>query len=119
MFPRHNPDVAIAQRDRALHAGAMQNQKKSNSKRGQKCFVYVLGSNGKGGLRTYVGWTLDLERRLNEHNTGTGARSTRGRIWILLHAERFATRRAAMSREWYLKRDRRFRKRLMAKQPDI
>jgi putative endonuclease len=31
---------------------------------------------------------------------------------VLLHTERFRTRRAAMSREWHLKRDRRFRKAL-------
>lgn len=74
------------------------------------CFVYVLGSKGKGGPRTYVGWTTDLDRRLGEHNAGAGARSTRGRKWILLYWERCATRREAMSREWHLKRDRRFRK---------
>ena len=45
------------------------------------CFVYVLGSEGNGGYRTYVGWTTDLERRLSEHNAGIGARSTRGRKW--------------------------------------
>lgn len=76
------------------------------------CFVYVLGSEDRAGARTYVGWTTDLERRLREHNSGTGARSTRGRRWVLLYAERYATRREAMSREWHLKRDRRFRKRL-------
>ena len=43
------------------------------------CFVYILGSNGSGGPRTYVGWTTDLDRRLAQHNAGTGARSTRGR----------------------------------------
>jgi len=80
-----------------------------------KCFVYVLGSEGKGGFRTYVGWTLDLERRLAQHNSGKGARSTRGRIWVLLHSERFLSRRKAMSREWYLKRDRKFRKQLSGK----
>ena len=74
------------------------------------CFVYILGSDGKGGRRTYVGWTTDLDRRLGEHNAGTGARSTRGRTWSLLYAERLLNRREAMSREWYLKRDRRFRK---------
>ena len=76
------------------------------------CFVYVLGSLGKGGYRTYVGWTLDVDGRLAQHNNGTGARSTRGRTWILIHVEPFATRREAMSREWHLKRDRRFRKQL-------
>jgi putative endonuclease len=77
-----------------------------------RCFVYVLGSTGHGGFRTYVGWTTDLLRRLAQHNTGKGARSTRGRVWVLLYAERHATPAAAMSREWHLKRDRRFRKRL-------
>ena len=76
------------------------------------CFVYVLGSTGAGRYLTYVGWTNDVERRLARHNAGKGARSTRGRIWVVLHTERFATRREAMSREWHLKRDRAFRKQL-------
>jgi putative endonuclease len=76
------------------------------------CFVYILGSAGKDRHRTYVGWTNDLERRLAKHNAGKGARSTRGRAWVLLHSERHPTRSAAMSREWHLKRDRSFRKQL-------
>lgn len=75
-----------------------------------KCFVYILGSSGKNTCRTYVGWTNNLDRRLAAHNAGTGARSTRGRVWTLLYAERHGTRREAMSREWHLKRDRHFRK---------
>jgi putative endonuclease len=73
------------------------------------CYVYVLGAPSQGGFRTYVGWTIDLERRLREHNTGKGARSTRGRQWELLYAERHRDRQEAMSREWHLKRDRKFR----------
>jgi putative endonuclease len=76
----------------------------------EECFVYVLGSHGKGGYRTYVGWTLDLDRRLARHNAGTGARSTRGRQWALLYAERYPTREQAQSREWHLKRDRKYRR---------
>jgi putative endonuclease len=79
------------------------------------CFVYVLGCVHKGRVTTYVGWTSDVERRLAQHNAGTGARSTRGRTWTLLHVETFATRNEAMSREWHLKRDRAFRKRLTQK----
>lgn len=75
-------------------------------------YVYVLGSERGGCWRTYVGWTTDLEQRLAKHNAGTGAKSTRGRVWVLLYAERFKTRSEAMSREWYLKRDRVFRKSL-------
>ena len=78
----------------------------------KECFVYVLGSCSPDGYRTYVGWTNDLERRIARHNAGTGARSTRGRVWFLLYAERHDTREEAMSREWHLKRNRSFRKRL-------
>jgi putative endonuclease len=75
-------------------------------------FVYVLGTATAKRHLTYVGWTTDLVRRLAAHNAGKGARTTRGHVWVLLHSEKFATRREAMSREWYLKRDRAFRKRL-------
>jgi len=76
-------------------------------------FVYVLGSEGKGGLRTYVGWTTDLDVRVRTHNAGKGAKSTRGRTWVLLYAERYVNRGEAMSREWHLKRDRKLRKALL------
>jgi putative endonuclease len=78
-----------------------------------RCYTYILGSTGKGGYRTYVGWTKDLDRRIAQHNSGTGARSTRGRVWVLLYSEPHKNPRKAMSREWHLKRDRRFRKRLV------
>jgi putative endonuclease len=80
-------------------------------------FVYVLGCRVRDRHLTYVGWTTDIERRLAKHNDGTGARSTRGRIWVLLHTEAFDTRQAAMSREWHLKRDRKFRKELALQIP--
>jgi putative endonuclease len=76
------------------------------------CYVYVLGTFANNRHLTYVGWTNDVARRLDRHNSGKGARSTRGRIWVLLHSERFSTRNEAMSREWHLKRDRVFRKKL-------
>lgn len=72
-------------------------------------YVYVLGSVRGADRRTYVGWCVDLDERLTAHNAGRGARSTRGRVWVLLYAERYATRREAMSREVGLKRDRAFR----------
>jgi len=77
-------------------------------------YVYILGSDGKGGPRTYVGWTNDLEARLKAHNAGRGAKSTKGRTWAMLYAERHPTRNAAMSREWHLKRDRTLRRLVLA-----
>jgi putative endonuclease len=78
----------------------------------RSAFVYVLGCLAGARHLTYVGWTNDIARRLKQHNTGTGARSTRGRTWVLLHSESFVDRREAMSREWHLKRDRGFRRQL-------
>lgn len=72
-------------------------------------FVYVIATDAPAGRRTYVGWTVDLDQRLARHNAGRGAKSTRGKRWVLLYAERFDSRRDAMSREWHLKKDRAFR----------
>ena len=74
-------------------------------------FVYVLAAKNPGGrILTYVGWTLDLERRLDEHNgKKAGARSTRGRAWMLVYAEKHRTRKGAMRREVLLKKDKKFR----------
>jgi putative endonuclease len=75
----------------------------------QAMLVYVLGSRRKNDRRTYVGWTTDLKRRLRQHNAGRGAKSTRGRNWTLLYSECCKSRSEAMSREWYIKHDRKFR----------
>ena len=71
-------------------------------------FVYVLISTKKP-RRTYVGWTLDLERRVEQHNGGVGAKFTRGATWTLIYAERHRTRNGAMRREVVIKKDRAFR----------
>jgi putative endonuclease len=67
-------------------------------------FVYVLGSRRKNDCRTYVGWTTDIKNVSVNTYTGLGAKSTRGRIWVLIYSERCKSRNEAMSREWYIKR---------------
>ena len=80
------------------------------------CYVYVIGTLTSTRHLTYVGWTDNVLRRVAAHNAGKGARSTRGRAWVLLYSERCASKRHAMSREWHLKRDRDFRKNLALSQ---
>ena len=91
--------------------------KPARRKKQPSCFVYMLASTQDGTqggtVRSYVGWTLDVERRLAQHNAGRGAKSTRGRRWIVIHVEICRTRRQAMRREWHLKRDRALRKILL------
>ena len=77
-------------------------------------FVYVIATNRAGQVRTYVGWTNDLDARLARHNCSRGAKATRGQVWILIYAERLKTRVGAMRREWALKHDRAFRNTLRA-----
>ncbi len=53
----------------------------------------------------YCGWTNDIKKRLEAHNSGKGAKYTRSRGPVkLIYYEEFATKEEAMSREWHLKR---------------
>ena len=73
-------------------------------------FVYVIGSYKSYKLRTYVGYTNNLKKRLNLHNKGKGAKFTRGRTWKILYSEKLSTKSEAISREYYIKKNRKFRK---------
>jgi predicted GIY-YIG superfamily endonuclease len=55
-------------------------QKKPKVKKTEKAYVYVL-QRCDDPARSYVGATTNLKRRLNQHNKGTGARSTQGHTW--------------------------------------
>ena len=52
----------------------------------------------------YTGITTDLERRFNEHKSGTGARYTRAhKVAKILYSERKRTRSTALKREAEIK----------------
>ena len=52
----------------------------------------------------YCGFTNDLEKRINTHNKGKGAKYTRPRLpVVLVYFEEFDSKEEAMSREWHLK----------------
>ena len=62
----------------------------------------------------YTGWTTDLARRVQAHNSGQGAKYTRGRIPVrLCYFETFDDKTAAQSREWHIKRLSREEKRAL------
>jgi putative endonuclease len=53
----------------------------------------------------YTGWTNDLEKRVNAHNDGKGAKYTKSRKPVaLVYYEAFQTKEEAMSREYHIKR---------------
>ena len=72
-------------------------------------FVYILKNNTKSKFITYVGYTNNIKKRLNLHNKGKGAKFTRGRSWKVIYSEKFLTKREAMSREYYIKKNRKIR----------
>ena len=72
-------------------------------------FVYLIGNYKKYKLTTYVGYTNNLKNRLKLHNSGKGAKFTRGRIWKLLYSEKYKTKKEAILRECYIKKNRKFR----------
>lgn len=68
-------------------------------------YVYVLEC--RDGTY-YTGYTTDVDRRVAEHNDGTGAKYTRGRRPVeLVHVESFADQSSAMQREYAIKQLRR------------
>ena len=71
--------------------------------------VYIIGNYKKKKLTTYVGYTNNVKKRLNLHNKGKGAKFTRGRLWKILYTEKYSTKSEAISREYYIKKDRNFR----------
>ena len=64
---------------------------------------------------TYVGYTNNLSKRIKLHNIGKGAKFTRGRKWCLIYKEKFKTKKEAISREYYIKKNRSLRKKIIDK----
>lgn len=53
----------------------------------------------------YTGWTNNLNKRLEAHNTGKGAKYTKTRRPVkLVYQESFETKEEAMSREYAIKK---------------
>ena len=71
-------------------------------------YVYVIGSK-KEPVRTYIGWTINLKRRILKHNLGVGAKFTRGRKWKILYTETLNSKNEAMRREYQLKKNTKLR----------
>ena len=61
---------------------------------------------------TYVGWTNNLKERLEKHNSGKGAKSTRGKKWKVIYYELFKSKKKAMQREYYIKKNLKLRNRI-------
>lgn len=68
-------------------------------------YTYILECSD-GSL--YTGWTNDIEKRLEAHNAGKGAKYTKSRRPVrLVYLEEFETKEDAMRREYWIKKMKR------------
>ncbi|MBC8588746.1 GIY-YIG nuclease family protein [Paratissierella segnis] len=64
-------------------------------------YVYIVKCSDN---TLYTGYTIDIEKRLENHNSGTGAKYTRGRTPVeLVYLEKYNTKGEALRREAFIK----------------
>ena len=78
-------------------------------------YVYIIKTVKPFKSKSYVGFTINLAKRLKKHNSGRGAKSTRGYKWMLIYKRYFKDKSKAMSYEYKLKNDRIKRHKLLNK----
>ena len=78
-------------------------------------YVYLIGGFKKNKFKTYVGYTKNLKKRLFKHNSGKGAKSTRGYKWKFLYYKMYSFKKKAMSQEYFLKKNKLERKKIVNK----
>ena len=76
-------------------------------------YVYLLKTLDGYPNKTYVGYTNNLCKRLEKHNSNLGANSTRGYKWKLIYKKKLYSKSKALSFEYKLKKDRKERLRLL------
>tara|TARA_B100000035_G_C20862057_1_gene492320 strand:+ start:66 stop:311 length:246 start_codon:yes stop_codon:yes gene_type:complete len=73
----------------------------------------MLKSIDRTSVKTYVGFTNNLNKRLEKHNNNKGAKSTKGYKWIVIFKKRFISKSLALSYEYKLKKNRKKRSLLL------
>ena len=77
-----------------------------------KYFVYLIITKRIDKIISYVGYTNNLKKRLNLHNSSKGAKFTKGNKWILIYKKSYLSKRLAMKEEYKLKKNYKLRKKI-------
>jgi len=78
-------------------------------------YVYLIVSKDKKKTISYVGYTNNLKKRINLHNSSKGAKFTKGRKWKLIYYKKYKTKIEAMKNEYRLKKNYIFRNKIKNK----
>ena len=78
-------------------------------------YVYLIKTINSKISKSYVGYTNNISKRIEKHNTSKGAKSTKGFKWKLIYKKKFISKSKAMSYEYKLKKDRKTRNEIIKK----
>tara|TARA_X000001036_G_C20133831_1_gene584425 strand:+ start:61 stop:318 length:258 start_codon:yes stop_codon:yes gene_type:complete len=76
-------------------------------------YVYLIQTLEGFLKKSYVGYTNNLIKRIDNHNNNLGAKSTKGYKWELVYKKRFYSKSKALSFEYKLKKDKKERSKLI------
>ena len=77
--------------------------------------VYLILSLRKGRHVSYVGYTNNIEKRLQLHNSSKGAKFPKGNNWLLIYKKIYKSRKSAMAAEYLLKKNHKLRSEIKKK----
>ena len=78
-------------------------------------YVYLIATKINNKIISYAGYTKNLTKRLNLHNSSKGAKFTKGKKWVVIYYKKYKTKKNAMKEEYKLKKDLKFKKYLKNK----
>lgn len=81
----------------------------------KKNYVYIVECSDN---TYYTGWTTNLDKRINAHNLGKGAKYTKARRPVkLVYLEEYDDKSSALKREYVIKQLTRKQKEQLIKKP--
>ena len=75
-------------------------------------FVYMIITKHKDKWISYVGYTNNITKRLDLHNTSKGAKFTKGKFWKIIYFEKYSNKIDAMKNEYKLKKNYKLRSKI-------
>ena len=73
-------------------------------------YVYLIVTKRNNKLYSYVGYSNNIIKRIKLHNSGKGAKFTKGNYWKLIYKKRYNNKSIAMKQEYILKKNYKLRK---------
>ncbi len=72
-------------------------------------YVYLIVAKRNKKLFSYVGYSNNVSKRLKLHNSGKGAKFTKGNYWKLIYKKRYKSKSIALKQEYLLKKNYKLR----------